>query len=133
MKKLTILFSALFLGLVFLNFTSINDFSNSIPEEGSLNMTEDVKSVIDHSCYGCHNTDSKNDKGKKKLNFDSFGKEYSEIKSGGKLKEIAIVVNDNDMPPAKFLEHYPEKALTEDQKTLLINWAKAEAKLFSAK
>lgn len=107
--------------------------SNAIPEEGGLNMSEEVKGIVDNSCYGCHHTDSKNDKGKKKLNFDSFGTDYSAIKSGGKLKEIAIVVNDNDMPPSKYLEHNPEKALSAEQKAVLIDWAKKEAENYSVK
>ena len=130
MKKLVIFLSASFVGLLFLNFTLTNSNTKTIPEENALNMTEEVKSVIDESCYGCHHTDSKNDKGKKKLNFDSFGKEYSNIKSAGKLKEMAKVIDDNDMPPSKYLEHNPEKALTKDQKTLLIKWATSEAKNF---
>jgi len=130
MKKLIILLAAVFVGFLFLNFSLPNSNSKVVPDENALNMTEEVKTVIDESCYGCHHTDSKNDKGKKKLNFDSFGKEYSSIKSAGKFKEIANVIGDNDMPPSKYLEHNPEKALTKDQKTLLIKWATSEAKNF---
>lgn len=121
------------MGMIFLNFTSIKPNDEILPEGKTLNMTEDVKSVIDNSCFGCHHTDSKNEKGKKKLNFDSFGTDYSVIKSSGLLKEIAIVVSDGDMPPAKYLEHNPEKALTDAQKTLLNDWARAEASRFMEK
>ncbi|AHW62392.1 cytochrome c551 [Draconibacterium orientale] len=30
-------------------------------------MPDDVKAVIQNSCFGCHNTDSKNEDGKKSL------------------------------------------------------------------
>lgn len=127
MKKLSILFSLFFVAMVFLNFTAINANDKLLPEGTTLKMTEEVKKVIDNSCFGCHHDDSKNDKAKKKLNFDSFGKDYSTIKSGGLLKEIATVVSDGDMPPAKYLTHYPEKALSDAQKTLLNDWARSEA------
>lgn len=133
MKKLSILLAALFFGGLLLNFTFIQSEANIIYGDDALNMSEDVKGVIDNSCYGCHNTETKNEKGLKKLNFDSFGSEYSNIKSAGKLKEIANVVNDNDMPPAKYLDHYPEKALSEKQKSLISEWAMAESKNFKNK
>lgn len=134
MKKYSIIFTAVFLSFLFFNFTMQNQPNDAvIPEDGGLNMPADVKTVIDNSCYGCHNTDSKNEKGKKKLNFDSFGTDYSAIKSGGKLKEVANVVTDGDMPPEKYLEHNPENALTEAQKTLLTDWARTEAAKYKEK
>lgn len=133
MKKTAILMTALFVGLIFLNFTYIKINMDTPPEDYSLNMSEEVKSVIDQSCYGCHNSESKNLKAKNKLNFDRIGKEYSAIKSAGKLKEIAEVIQENDMPPSKFLKNYPEKALTEAQKTLLSDWALAESEKFMEK
>jgi hypothetical protein len=44
-----------------------------------------------------------------------------------KLAEIAEVVEENNMPPAKFLEYNPDAALSEEQKQLLINWANTSA------
>ena len=134
MKKYSIILTAVFFGFLFFNFTEQNQPNDEvIPEDGGLNMPADVKSIVDHSCYGCHNTDSKNEKGKKKLNFDSFGSDYSAIKSSGKLKEIAKVTMDGDMPPSKFLEHYPEKALDDNQRALINDWFRIEAKKYQEK
>ena len=130
MKKLIILGMVLFVGLIFSNFTYVKLNLDSPPEEKQLNMSEEVKSVIDQSCFGCHNSESKNIKGKNKLNFDRIGQKYSAIKSAGKLKDIAEVIQENEMPASKFLKNYPDKALTEDQKTLLIEWALAESKKY---
>ena len=33
------------------------------------------------------------------------------------------------MPPAKFLEHYPDKKVTPEEKELLINWAKGQKEI----
>jgi hypothetical protein len=133
MKKLLFVVSVVMLSGLFFSFTISENPKTVAPEEGGLNMPENIKSIVDNSCYGCHHTDSKNDKGKKKLNFDSFGSEYSNIKSAGKLKEIAEEVSEGNMPPEKFLSHYPEKALSADQKKELSDWAMEAAAQYSGK
>ena len=90
-------------------------------------MPDNVKAIIEKSCFGCHNTDSKNDKAKEKLDLktmESLGKKEM-IHA---LKEIGKTVEENEMPPAKFLEKYPDKKLTDAEKKLLIDWANSEAK-----
>jgi hypothetical protein len=135
MRKITLILvaSVFSLGLFSFNWMSHQKKSNEEKLLEGLEMSEDVQTIIDNSCFGCHHTDSKNDKGKKKLNFDSFGGDYSSIKSASKLKEIAEVVSEEEMPPKKFLEHYPEKALTDDQKSILSQWALQESKKYLAK
>ena len=133
MKKLLFAVSVIMMSGIFFSFTISENPNPVVPEEGGLNMPDDVKTIVDNSCYGCHHTDSKNDKGKKKLNFDHFGSEYSNIKSAGKLKEIAEEVTEGDMPPKKFLDHYPEKALDNDQKKILSDWALEAAKEYTGK
>jgi hypothetical protein len=79
MKKLLLAVSLIMMSGVFFSFTISENPNQVVPEERGLNMPADVKTIVDNSCYGCHHTDSKNDKGKKKLNFDSFGSDYSNI------------------------------------------------------
>ena len=134
MKKYSIILTAVFFSFLFFNFTSQNGPNDAnILEDGGLNMPADVKAVVDNSCYGCHHTDSKNEKGKKKLNFDSFGTEYSDIKSAGKLKEMAKLTIDGDMPPEKYLVHNPEKALNNAQRKIVYIWAMEESKKYNEK
>ncbi len=133
MKNLLLAVSVLMLSGLFLSFTISEKAKIVVPEEGGLNMPENIKSIVDNSCYGCHHTDSKNEKGKKKLNFDAFGSEYSAIKSAGKLKEVAEEVSEDHMPPQKFLKHNPEKALSADQKKELSEWALEAAAQYSGK
>ena len=60
----------------------------------------------------CHNTDSKNTKGKMKFNFDKITNgDYSTGKVASKLRKIVSELNENSMPPKKFLSKHPEKAL----------------------
>jgi uncharacterized membrane protein len=92
-----------------------------------VNMPDDVKAIIDKSCFGCHNTDSKNDKAKEKLDLKTIDT-LDKSKMIHALKEIAEVVDENEMPPAKFLEKFPDKKLTDAEKKTLMDWANNEAK-----
>lgn len=92
-----------------------------------VNMPDDIKSIIDKSCFGCHNTDSKNDKAKEKLDLKTLDS-LDKSKMIHALKEISETVEEGEMPPAKFLEKFPDKALTDAEKKTLMSWAKNEAK-----
>lgn len=131
MKKITFLLSAVLAVFLLSNFVLIgngNSTASDNEETVKYRVPSKITPIIENSCYGCHNTDSKNEKGKKKLDFDKIGKDYNAIKSSGKLKEIAEVVNNGDMPPEKYLEHNPENALSAAQKKLLADWATIESK-----
>lgn len=105
-------------------FTLTKSKSNAVApnETGSQLLTPDVKAIIDQSCVGCHNAESKNDKGKAKLMFESLDT-LSTARLVAKLEAIHEVVNDGSMPPAKFLEFKPEAALNAAQKASLLKWA----------
>lgn len=92
-----------------------------------VDMPDNVKAIIEKSCFGCHNTDSKNDKAKEKLDLKTLG-DLEKPKMIHALKEISEVIEENDMPPAKFLEKFPDKALTEVEKKTLMDWANSQAK-----
>lgn len=89
-------------------------------------MPDNVKAIIEKSCIGCHNTDSKNDKAKEALDLKTM-ESLSKQKMVHALKEIGETVEENEMPPAKFLEKYPDKKLTDAEKKILIDWSKKEA------
>ena len=131
MKKYFLIPVTLIAAVLFLNFNKA-DASKDSPVEATseFSIPEDVQAVIDNSCYGCHNSDSKNIKGKGKLKFDELG-ELKTYKLVGKLGNIADVIKEDDMPPKKFLKNYPDKELTQEQKDLVINWAKTTAKAYS--
>ena len=93
----------------------------------SLEIPEDVNAILKNHCFGCHNTESKNEKGKGKLTIDNLG-ELPTGKLAAKLSKIAEEVDEGEMPPKKFLEKYPEKGLSKKDKKKVINWAKAAAK-----
>jgi uncharacterized membrane protein len=97
----------------------------------SVETPKNVQAIIDKSCIMCHNSESKNLKGKTKLNFDSFKEDYKAHKKIAKYMEIAEEVKELSMPPKKFLEKHPEKNLTDEERATLYQWAEAEAKKIS--
>ena len=124
MKKLVLFFAAAAFITLTMSFTDTNENKKStVPAKAVYEVPADVQEIIDNSCYGCHNSDSKNKKGKLKLDFDKM----PEMKTGklvGKLVKIHDAVDENDMPPKKFLNNYPDRALTDEQKEKLTTWAK---------
>jgi hypothetical protein len=116
----------MFLSIGLLN-ASVNPTETKTPA-----VPDNVKAIIEKSCFGCHNTDSKNDKAKEKLDlktFDALGKKEMIHALG----EIAETVEENEMPPAKFLEKFPDKKLTDAEKKILIDWANNEGKALMKK
>ncbi len=113
--------------LVFLFAAFIATASENPAKAKAVDMPDNVKTIIEKSCFGCHNTDSKNDKAKDKLDLKTLG-DLDKPKMIHALKEISEVVEENDMPPAKFLEKFPDKKLTDDEKKTLMNWADSQAK-----
>lgn len=128
MKKTFFVLPAI--ALVFLLITGFHsEKSNAIGSanpEANLTYPEDIQKIIDKSCFGCHNVDAQNDKSKKKLMWDQLP-ELSKAKIVAALGDIAGAVGENEMPPEKFLEKYPDKALTEDEAKKLKEWAESTA------
>lgn len=120
--------NSLISGLVVLFlFASAAVFATEKPTVTSASeMPENVEAIIKKSCFGCHNTNSKNDDAKEELDFKKLG-DLSLMKKISAYKHIGETVEDNDMPPKKFLEKYPDKKLTAEEKQVLIAWAKKEA------
>lgn len=130
MKNLLFLLLA-FLGLGLLSFTvQTNDDKTSSPADHHFEIPANVQQVIDKSCYGCHNSESTNEKGMKKLQWDKLG-ELKTYKLVGKLSEIAEVTANSDMPPEKFLAKKPEATPTAVEKKILADWADNTAKKLS--
>jgi len=124
MKRITFTLSAIFMVFLLSNFTLTNNIISFSPDDKTeYNVPNEISNIIQNSCYGCHHADSKNKKGKKKLDFDKIGGEYNNIKSAGKLRDISKVLLEKEMPPEKFLAHYPEKALSDSDNNMLSEWA----------
>ena len=62
--------------------------------KSSNEVPEDVQAVIKGKCFGCHNTESRNDKAKEKLEFDKLDS-LSMVERIGAFKNIEKELNDN--------------------------------------
>lgn len=106
-------------------FVTFNLAAENYPSDKK-GMPDEVKAIVKKSCFGCHNTASKNIDGKEALDFKKLGS-LSKIKSISAYKEISDVMEAGEMPPKKFLEKYPDKALSKKETQLLIEWSKNAA------
>lgn len=111
----------LFLGAMFLVFQSFSTLSLSRQD-----IPEDVNEVLQTTCFGCHNSEGRNDDAKKAFELDNWD-DYRLTKKIRVLSEITEVLEEDKMPPARFLEFNPDKKLTEEQKKLVIDWANEES------
>ena len=114
MKKLIVsLAVSMILLLVFQSFNFNPATSPQVPD--------DVKEILETSCYNCHSNEGSNQKAIDALNFDQWDG-YKKTKQISKLESICEVVSEAKMPPEKYLDKNPDKALSDEQKKILCNW-----------
>jgi uncharacterized membrane protein len=128
MKKRFLFPTLAILGFLFFQGTikTVSDPEN-ISHVVEADMPANVKAVVDQKCYGCHNAESKNEKGKAKLDWDAFEASKKSKQLATKAKIIEALEN-GDMPPAKFLENKPEGKLTQAELATLMDWSKSKKK-----
>lgn len=128
MKNVIIAIALVSMSLIFMNFSKVeNQETNNAPMATTIDIPDNIQEILDNSCFGCHNAKSKNLKGKRKLKFDKLN-DLKTYKAIGKLTDIAEVIAESEMPPAKILKKYPDMTLTDEQKEILSSWAKKTAK-----
>ncbi len=128
-SKQLFLFSMAIVSFLLLSFSANTNVSanKEIPVNPSvMEIPDSIQVIIDKSCYGCHSSDSKNFKGKMKLNFDKLN-DVKMHKLIAKLTDIAEEVKNDDMPPKKAIKKHPEIALSDVQKNTLASWASETA------
>jgi len=104
-----LLFSSLYRG-----FSANDDF----PEEIDL--------IVQTSCYGCHHAEAKSEDAKTAVQFDLWDN-YRVIKKIGILSKMGEVVEEDKMPPQKYLNNKPEAKLSEAQKKQFLDWTEKES------
>lgn len=95
-------------------------------QETDLGWPDDVVKLFERSCNDCHTAESGNIKAKGALNFDKW-EGYKITKKINKLNGIAEEVKEKSMPPNKYIKNNPDAVLTDEEITLITNWANAEA------
>ncbi|PSL07374.1 heme-binding domain-containing protein [Cecembia rubra] len=128
MKKLLLLPVLALVAFFFLHAKVKDNISIDVkPDVLEDQIPSHVKAVIDQKCYGCHNADSKNEKGKEKLDWDDFeaSRKAKQLATMAKINEALI---KGDMPPAKFLENKPEGKLSKEELETLLDWSAGKKK-----
>ena len=69
MKKFG-LFAGTFFAFLF--SASVLVASEKTPVKGELTMPENIKAIVDKSCFGCHNTASQHEDATEELDFKTF-------------------------------------------------------------
>lgn len=127
MKKILSTLIVLAGGLVFMSFTSAEgNGTMAKSQKENIVIPSGVHAVIMKNCYMCHNLKSRGVKSKEKLNFDLLT-HMALPDIVAKLQNIGDVLNNDKMPPKKFLEAHPDKAINAKDKSLLKDWAVASA------
>ncbi len=127
-----ILFS---LSIVLFSFTENNKENYQISTSIELaDIPENVKTILDNKCMGCHSNDAKGGKSKSKLNIDKIiDGSYSNGKLASKFGKMVKTLGQNKMPPKKLLAKYPDKKLTPEESKILIDWATEQKLLLNKK
>jgi hypothetical protein len=133
--------SIVFVGIQFVVPDENHDgnFENDITKDYIL--SDNVHSILKTSCFNCHSNHTnypwytrmqpvrwwitghiKN--GKEKLNFSNFAA-YDTKARFSRFKEIENNIKNGAMPLPSYLTTHPESVLSDAQKSILINWAKA--------
>lgn len=126
MKKSFLIPVFALIGLLFVRGTSKPE-TETIHPAIAPEMPANVKAVVEKKCYGCHNSESKNEKGKAKLDWDAFEatKKSKQLATMGKINEVLA---KGEMPPAKFLENRPEGKLSAEELVTLMDWSAGKKK-----
>ena len=123
MKKIILLSSLLFAAAIFMSISATETIvNNTIPGNDKYVVPENVQTIIKNKCFDCHNSDSKNMKGKMKLKLDKMSG-LKTHKLLAKLDNISEAVTDGDMPPKKTIKKYPDLKLTPEETKTLADWA----------
>ncbi len=127
-KRFLILAGVLFTAFMFVRSNMPDEKSslNDVNRTAKFSIPDDVQPIIKKSCFGCHNQESKNEKAKAKLEFDLLEK-LPKAKLSGALNKINEMVTKGDMPPAPFLEKFPNAKPTDEEKQKLMTWSKEAA------
>ena len=87
---------------------------------------QDIAKILENSCFDCHSDASSNEKALAKMNLSKWN-DLSAAKKVAKLQDIEDILKKGDMPPAKYVAKYPDRAPSKEQKDVIIKWADSES------
>ena len=101
---------------------------SSLYQESAANgdFPEEIDLIIKTSCFDCHHTEAKSEDAKKAVQLDLWD-DYRVIKKIGILSKMSEVVEEDKMPPQKYLKNKPGAKLSEAQKKQFMDWTEKES------
>jgi len=112
------------------------------PVTAEIQTPDEIGSLLRGSCYDCHSNltewpwysrvapvswlvakDVR--KGRSELNFTEWG-DYTDRRRNHKLEELEENVSEGEMPLKIYLPLHPEARLTDAERQVLVDWARAE-------
>lgn len=101
---------------------------SSLCQEPAANsdFPEEIDLIVKTSCVDCHHAEAKSEDAKKAVQFDLWD-DYRVIKKIGILSKMAEVVEEEKMPPQKYLKNKPGAKLSEAQKKQFLDWTEKES------
>ena len=145
MKIVKIIFIALVIGLIVIQFFSIKKNQSTGEQINHISkqfiVPADVENILNTSCYDCHSNNTiypwyagiqpiawwlqgHVNEGKEELNFDEFAL-YNPRKQFKKIGELEEMINEGEMPLSSYTIIHSNATLSALQKETLINWAKS--------
>ena len=108
---------------------------------GDIVAPDDVKIILKKSCYDCHSYETKYPfyskifpvsllinnhikEGREEINFSTF-EQLSDTKKSSKLKSLVEDIESNEMPLFGYTLLHPDAVLSDEEKIILIEWAKS--------
>lgn len=132
---------ALALVVLLLGLQLVRPEKTNPPVTGDIETSPEVKALLKRACYDCHSNETTwpwyshvapsswlvvrhVDDGRRKLNF-SVWSSYEPKRQAHKLEECEELITSGDMPLAGYVPLHPEAKLTDAEKQVLLDWAKA--------
>ena len=108
-------------GMGFLLFSSLDQ-----EPAANSDFPEEIELIVKTSCFDCHSAEAKSEDAKKAVQFDLCD-DYRVIKKIGILSKMSEVVEEDKMPPQKYLKNKPGAKLSEAQKKQFLDWTEKES------
>ena len=102
-------------------------YSFTVLESPGAEIPDEVNQILEASCYDCHSTGSNSKDAVKALDFKAWD-DYRLTKQIGLLENICKTVEENKMPPGKYLEFKPDRKLSDEQKAVICDWTSEASK-----
>ncbi|MBN2481483.1 MAG: hypothetical protein JXB19_07070 [Bacteroidales bacterium] len=102
-----------------------NDPYTSLQEQ-AFTYPENIKAIIDNKCYVCHSLKGESEDARDVLMWDDLPG-LSKARQIASLDAVIEVLDNGMMPPQMVVKDNPDAQLTDEERSLLRDWAETAA------